>query len=181
MKGTRKWEVKNLDETNLPFPIQRKLYNYLKINSLDGQFELVESDLLKICTSLNYSKLTIIGGFKKLQHTGHIVLLEKKSKYKRKISNGFEPGTKEYNYRCQIKHRYNMSSEDLNKLKELQDNKCAICRKEESKRFRLFVDHNHKTGKVRGLLCNSCNSAIGYFSDDIELMKSGIQYIINNK
>lgn len=74
-----------------------------------------------------------------------------------------------------------MSSEDLEKLKTLQDHKCAVCnRNEEEIGGRLFVDHNHENGKVRGLLCNSCNSAIGYFSDNISRMESAIKYIQNN-
>ena len=53
---------------------------------------------------------------------------------------------------------------------------CLICKKIPTKR--LAVDHNHKTEKVRGLLCIKCNSAIGFFQDDINLIKNAYKYLI---
>jgi hypothetical protein len=67
-------------------------------------------------------------------------------------------------------------------LKE-QDGKCAICRQEQSARhasgtiYRLSVDHCHDTGRVRGLLCNNCNRAIGLLKDRVDLLKSAIDYL----
>lgn len=53
---------------------------------------------------------------------------------------------------------------------------CAICGQVEDNR-RLVVDHDHATGKVRGLLCNKCNTALGLFKDDPELLSRAIEYI----
>lgn len=66
------------------------------------------------------------------------------------------------------------------KLIEEQNECCAICKKN-IKSFvkRLVVDHCHKTGKVRGLLCHSCNTAIGNLRDNVEILKSAIDYIEN--
>lgn len=65
-----------------------------------------------------------------------------------------------------------------------QDNKCGICEREETCKDpkhdrvrRLSIDHCHRTGNVRGLLCHSCNTAIGKFKDDIELLHKAIRYI----
>jgi hypothetical protein len=59
-----------------------------------------------------------------------------------------------------------------------QEGKCAICKKpQEEIRYALCVDHNHDTGRARGLLCTNCNSAIGYFKDNIENIKSSIVYL----
>ena len=68
-----------------------------------------------------------------------------------------------------------------------QGNKCAICQCFE-KRIdirtnevrRLAVDHNHETGKIRGLLCASCNTALGLFQDNPVLLMSAINYLNKN-
>jgi len=77
--------------------------------------------------------------------------------------------------------RYNLSIEQLEKL--LKDGKCDICGREPKEGSRgLFVDHNHITGKVRGVLCVNCNSALGMFQGDdgTEILYSAIQYLENN-
>lgn len=73
-----------------------------------------------------------------------------------------------------------------NKLKE-QEGKCPICSAvfddvpEETKTHPnhpgFCIDHDHKTNKNRGLLCNKCNIGLGFFGDDIDLLKSAIQYL----
>ncbi len=79
---------------------------------------------------------------------------------------------------------YGITIEDYERMQQEQDNKCAICFKEETalnprtKEPRgLAVDHCHSTGKVRGLLCSMCNSAIGSLKDDISLLGSAILYL----
>ncbi len=57
-----------------------------------------------------------------------------------------------------------------------QEGKCAICGKVPNGRP-LGMDHCHATGKVRALLCNHCNSGLGMFSDDPDLMRVGIAYL----
>ncbi len=54
-----------------------------------------------------------------------------------------------------------------------QGNRCKICTKES----KLFVDHNHKTGEVRGLLCSSCNFAIGHLYDSRALALAAALYL----
>lgn len=61
---------------------------------------------------------------------------------------------------------------------EIKQNKlCAICNKITIGVGRLHLDHDHKTGKVRGLLCSNCNTSLGGFMDDVELLKKAIEYI----
>ena len=67
-----------------------------------------------------------------------------------------------------------------------QNNKCYICGLPETKKFKgelisLSIDHNHKSGKVRKLLCHHCNTGIGHFKEDTSLMKKAIEYIIQHE
>lgn len=78
-------------------------------------------------------------------------------------------------YRSEIrrgKYRHSISDEDLKQLLATHKN-CMICGIEEN----LVVDHDHKTGKVRGLLCNHCNRGLGHFKDKEESLRSAIDYL----
>jgi hypothetical protein len=75
-----------------------------------------------------------------------------------------------------IKWKYGITSEEYETLVFKQNNLCAICDKPNNEQ-RLDIDHNHETGKVRGLLCHQCNLAIGCFKDNIEFMKKAIKYL----
>ena len=66
-----------------------------------------------------------------------------------------------------------VTEEWYNETMKKQDNKCFICGSPD----RLCIDHDHSTGKARGILCNNCNSAIGFFRDNPKFMKNGINYL----
>ena len=63
------------------------------------------------------------------------------------------------------------------KMIEEQNGQCAICGNIPTTRRGLHIDHDHETGKVRGLLCHGCNTAIGSLGDDIELLRKAIMYL----
>lgn len=74
--------------------------------------------------------------------------------------------------------KYGIDATQYNNLLELQDNKCKICKTDSSALTRaLAVDHCHKTGKIRGLLCGNCNRGLGRFKDSIDNLKSAIKYL----
>ena len=60
-----------------------------------------------------------------------------------------------------------------------QNNVCKICNKEDPIR-NLAVDHCHQTGKIRGLLCQKCNTSLGNFQDSIEILEAAIRYLKSN-
>ena len=76
----------------------------------------------------------------------------------------------------QLKRYYGISLEVWNSLMESQGGKCAICGGVPVQ-SRLCVDHDHKTGRIRGLLCRKCNAALGLFSDSRELLKKADEYL----
>jgi hypothetical protein len=70
---------------------------------------------------------------------------------------------------------YNISLKDYKEMLNNQYGLCAICFSKDKRK--LAVDHNHKTGKIRGLLCQRCNQGIGMFQDNYELLINAIKYI----
>jgi hypothetical protein len=77
-----------------------------------------------------------------------------------------------------LKQNYGLSFQDLISMYERQGKKCLVCTKEMSFENRgCHVDHDHQTGKVRGLLCRSCNLLLGYAEDNIQTLKSAIKYL----
>ena len=74
---------------------------------------------------------------------------------------------------------YGLSEADYKALLLAQNNSCAICELACKTGKRLAVDHNHSTGKVRGLLCDSCNRGIGFLQDNPSLLREAALYIEN--
>lgn len=80
----------------------------------------------------------------------------------------------------QIKKNYGISIEQFNNMLITQNNECAICHNEFKPFKDTHIDHNHITGKVRGLLCSKCNMSLGGFNDEINNLESAIIYLKNN-
>ena len=74
---------------------------------------------------------------------------------------------------CRGKHRGNISDEALKDLKA-SVLECVICG---NSGINLVVDHDHKTGAIRGMLCNHCNRGLGHFRDDPMLLEFAAQYL----
>ena len=72
-----------------------------------------------------------------------------------------------------LKHRYGIMEERLQELLWKQTGLCAIC----DRRQASHVDHDHKSGKVRGLLCFKCNEGLGKAFDDPEILRSALGYL----
>jgi hypothetical protein len=81
-------------------------------------------------------------------------------------------------YNNLLKRTYGITIEDYNFLFNLQSGCCAICGKHQSaEKKRLHVDHDHATGKIRGLLCVNCNSMLGQAKDSINILQNSIEYL----
>lgn len=74
--------------------------------------------------------------------------------------------------------QYGISLKEYKDLKNKQNNKCAICGDSNPHgRGRWHIDRCHTTGEVRGLLCHNCNTAVGLFKDDTNIINSAINYL----
>ena len=70
--------------------------------------------------------------------------------------------------------KYGITQDELDAQVAVQNGVCAVCGQEPDK---LHIDHNHDTGKVRGLLCGNCNRALGLMYDDVESLEHAIAYL----
>lgn len=87
-------------------------------------------------------------------------------------------------YRVKLRNAFGMTFEQYEALEAQQKGLCAICNKPEDELShkaksvrRLSVDHDHKSGRVRGLLCRACNCGIGLLNDDPAILTNAIEYI----
>ena len=77
-----------------------------------------------------------------------------------------------------LQQTYGLSLAEYAVLLKTQDGKCAICGVTPGERDkRLCVDHDHKTGEIRGLLCNGCNWSLGGFRDSADLLRRAAIYL----
>ena len=76
-----------------------------------------------------------------------------------------------------FKRFYGSSLHEYKKLLEDQNYTCAICNTAHTEEDKLCMDHNHKTGDIRGLLCQNCNKGLGYLKDDIKLIDKAKEYL----
>jgi hypothetical protein len=86
-----------------------------------------------------------------------------------------------YPARSRVRKALGISTAMLRVLTANQAGKCAICGgSPKFPKISLCVDHDHKTGHFRGLLCGHCNTALGLFDDDPERLQKAIQYLTGN-
>ena len=79
-----------------------------------------------------------------------------------------------------LMRKYGITREDYNEWFHSQNGSCAICNVHQNEiTYSLCVDHDHETGKVRGLLCMGCNTGLGKFGDCIEGLEAAIEYLRN--
>jgi hypothetical protein len=88
----------------------------------------------------------------------------------------------DYKHGKRIERQFGITAEGYQNMLDAQNGVCAICKKPETATrlgttIKMPVDHCHKTGKVRGLLCDSCNKGLGQFLDDPDALRSAADYL----
>lgn len=89
-------------------------------------------------------------------------------------SKDYQALNPEKRYIATLAREYGLTPEEYDFMFASQGNACAICRVTD---VRWFVDHDHATGKVRGILCPKCNSALGFAKDSPEILRAAAQYL----
>lgn len=80
-------------------------------------------------------------------------------------------------YKNRIKRLFGMSLDDYAAVFKEQGGRCKICPETD----KLVIDHDHVTGKVRGILCRKCNHGLGCFRDNTDYLKGAIDYLNASK
>jgi hypothetical protein len=102
------------------------------------------------------------------------------AEYRKKMRSN--PDYKRMLWRKGVRRLYGLSEEQFNKILEQQDHCCAICSAPQTSFARRpHVDHDHKTGFIRGLLCPRCNTALGKLDDDVQILRRAIDYLENSR
>jgi recombination endonuclease VII len=78
------------------------------------------------------------------------------------------------------KKKYGLTVDSFNALVASQKGACAICQKQMTATRDQHVDHDHKTGKIRGVLCASCNHLLGNARDRVDVLERAICYLLEN-
>ena len=76
-----------------------------------------------------------------------------------------------------LTYKYGITIEDKERMFDEQGGKCGICKTEYEYVAELYVDHCHKSGNVRALLCTRCNTLLGFAKDDPEILQWAIEYL----
>lgn len=86
-----------------------------------------------------------------------------------------------YSRKQNLRRKYGITPEQYEEMLTQQANSCAICKIHESQYGTFAVDHCHKTGKVRALLCGACNTALGLLKESITIVDNLKIYLIDHK
>jgi hypothetical protein len=97
---------------------------------------------------------------------------------KPRISKSAYPiGSSDYKLDCRMWSLYRIRLEDYRRILDNQNGVCKICHGPPAEGSRLYVDHCHNSEVVRGLLCRACNTGIGQFKDNTDLLMRAIEYL----
>ena len=104
-------------------------------------------------------------------------LKNSKNRYSKRLRTG---AASKFNWKYRLKRRFGLTELEFLSVLEVQNSRCAICFSKSKTNRKLSVDPDHSTGKVRGLLCDTCNRGLGFFQDNVSLLLSAIKYLKNH-
>lgn len=153
------------------------IYDYLLNKEIEGYITITDNDrtvlqtlILPVKTNISncLTRLISIGLFKKVPKIEPVK--KERTKYLQ-----YEVDTIEYRRAAYLHSCYKLTVKEYEDLFKSQEGKCAICKNKGA--TNLSVDHCHTTGKVRGLLCHTCNVGLGFFKDSVFNIREAEQYL----
>jgi Recombination endonuclease VII len=129
----------------------------------------VVADGMKYCPDCRQEKALDQFPFNKSDSTGRGGYCKPCHNARGQASRAKHGGARRYH----LKRRYGIELEQFHELLAAQDGKCRICGTPDP----MHVDHDHLTGRVRGILCFNCNGGLGHFRDDVTTMQRAITYL----
>ena len=112
------------------------------------------------------------------KHRREAEVKERTAKYNKRYAAENPELMKKKDRKNMLKRFWNMTPEQYDEMLQKQNGTCALCdRTESNPNKRLCIDHDHTTGKIRGLLCDNHNRAMGLFKDSIEDLEKAIVYL----
>lgn len=123
---------------------------------------------------------------KKYYKKNHTEKLNYYKKYRQEESERIKgyrknPKNKEYQRDYFLKYNHGISNQEYTNLLKNQSGLCAICKSKNKNGKLLVVDHDHKSGKIRELLCSNCNTSLGLLKESIPVLKNMVKYIKKHK
>lgn len=104
------------------------------------------------------------------------------------ITSSWKNNRADYAKRWDLRKKYNLTLEQRDVMLEAQDFKCGICGIDlrgsdpsTGKPYKICVDHDHYTGKVRGILHDDCNKGIGMFQESLDIIRKAVKYLERHK
>jgi hypothetical protein len=140
----------------------------------------------KKCTKCREEKELIIENFPPRKDTKDGFRSECRECRKLRNREAYGPTYKKKNQAGHRRRKYGITTEKYNTVLDKQKGVCAICGTKEKRSIRgaepeLSVDHDHKTGEIRGLLCHRCNSGLGLFQEDLRILRRAVRYLKERK
>jgi len=131
------------------------------------------------CTSCGVTKPVLDFYMTRRKKHGYRLSIHAKCKvcHLQQVHNRYAANPEKYRL-ARKRYLYGIEEDEYNRLYQEQKGLCAICRGAAHPRYgKLVVDHDHETGRVRGLLCNNCNVAVGMLKEDPTIFEAGARYV----
>lgn len=116
-------------------------------------------------------------GWYKDRYANNAEFRQKRSEHFAKFYEEKYPTLREQKNATKFFKLYGITRDQFAEMSAAQDDLCAICKRPPQGKTRLSVDHEHKTRKIRGLLCDPCNTGLGMFQDNPDLLAAAITYL----